>query len=918
METHSSPKTVFCSLICHFSFHVSAFGRCRPAVRGLRVLSGVAMVFGVFQGTNCLAAATPSPSSSSWGAVAVGNTSAPHLVTLTNGTTAITISKLTFTGTNAQDFQVYTNTTTCVPSLQLQPAQSCAANILFKPTASGTRTATLNFFDSATGSPQTVALTGTGTGGTSGTVSISPSPLQFGSVNVGASSTLTATLKNGSSTAITINPPTITGMTADFSNTSNCPSSLGATLSCTINVTFKPTTTGLRTATLTVSGSSPQTVSLSGTGGSTGSNPGAFQIIPKNPVVYENNSLDFAATVNVTWSASCGSIGPTTGTYTAPGSTGNCTVTATDGSNTKVMTTVTVLAGSSSGTLALYPTSAVVYAGNTQVFQAQLSGIPDSHSLTYSKTGGAITNQGVYTAPSTAGSYSVTVKDLSLNTTASAAVTVFSKVAVDFASRSTSLHKVPDHLFGAERMDSMHNTGDLDLVKAGGINYARFYALIPQVFATKTPNWGPLDSNVARISAGGTKIILQVHQTPPWLLPSSSPCSSTPNNAMPTDVNAWGQMAAQYVNHLEDKYPGVVTDYEIWNEPNTQALCVPTADKLSSYMKLYSAAAPLMIAAIKAHPGSTARVGGPATAGFQSSWVNAMLADPVISQNIQFMAYHDYMFGGPQVQAQWDTYNGTITTSGCPSPCGISVYQRTQNTGAGPMATYVYAASRVAAGKQPQGKNLPIYNTEYNLNWFWGKNCCQNDPVYAPVWNGMYVADVLNAVYNGAPNVIGHMVYFAANASGTKSNTNSNFCLIGNWDTNMDCPYPNPSSPQAYPQYFLYQLLGATKYLGLQNGGYMASSISPSTRGNGLVVTAFYTANLDAIVLINPTADPLNGVPVTANNTGIAGASGTLYRIVNGQSIQSSAVSLQLQGGTSYSTTVDIPPYSVQAIAISH
>jgi len=98
----------------------------------------------------------------------------------------------------------------------------------------------------------------------------------------------------------------------------------------------------------------------------------------------------------------------------------------------------------------------------------------------------------------------------------------------------------------------------------------------------------------------------------------------------------------------------------------------------------------------------------------------------------------------------------------------------------------------------------------------------------------------------------------------------------------------------------------------------MASTIQPPTRGNGLVVTAFYTANLDAIVLINPTADDLNNVPVTANNTGIASASGTLYRIVNGQSIQASSVSLQSQGGTSYSTTVDIPAYSVQAIAIGH
>jgi len=561
----------------------------------------------------------------------------------------------------------------------------------------------------------------------------------------------------------------------------------------------------------------------------------------------------------------------------------------------------------------VYPTSAAVYAGTTQVFQAQLSGVPDGHSLTFSVDGvnggngttGTITNQGIYTAPNVAGTHHLTVKDNSLGTTSpTATIVVFSKVTVDFASRSTSLHAVPAHLFGAERMDSLKTTADLDLVKAAGINYARFYAQIPQVFqnGANSPNWGYIDSPIRRISAGGVKIMLQMHQTPNWLLPSGTPCGSdvSPNDAMPKDVNQWAQLAVKFVNHMEDTFPGVVTDYEIWNEPNTGALCVPTADKLTSYLKLYNAAAPLMIAAIKAH-GSSARVGGPATAGFQSTWVNAMLSDPIASQNIGFMAYHDYMFSNVQTGAQWDTYNGTI-----------SVYQRTQNTGAGPMATYQYASKIVAAGKQPQGRNLPIYNTEYDLNWSFSKNCCQNDPIYSPVWNGMYVADVLNSIYgsNGAPNSIGHLVYFAAIA-------HPYFCLVGQINANMDCTYPTlPQTPQPYPQYFLYQLLGSPTYLGLQNGGYMANSISPGTLGNGLVVTAFYTTNLDAIVLVNPTSNSLDDVTVTINNTGLTSPSGTLYQIVNGQSILSSSLSLQSQGGTSYSTTVTIPAYTVKAISI--
>ena len=354
-------------------------------------------------------------------------------------------------------------------------------------------------------------------------------------------------------------------------------------------------------------------------------------------------------------------------------------------------------------------------------------------------------------------------------------------------------------------------------------------------------------------------------------------------------------MAAQYIQHMDTKFKGVVTDYEIWNEPNTTALCASASSRENIYLALYKTAVPLMRAQVKAD-GSSARVGGPATAGLQSAWVNAMLSDSVISQNIDFLSYHIYPFSNVQLGAQWDTYNG-----------GISVLQSTQNSGAGPLDYYLYATRLVAAGKQPQGKNLPIYNTEYNIDWDYAKTCCQNDPTYSPVWNGLFVAGGLNAVYSGAPNVLQQMVYFAATA-------HPYFCLIGQINANMDCTYP--TNPVPYPQYYLYQLFGSPSYLGLQNGGFMAQSIAPGYLGNGIVVTAFYTSNLDAVVLINPTGETLNIVPIVISNSGLTSPSATLYRIENGQSIDSSTLSLKSTGGTSYSTTVSMEPYSVQAVSI--
>jgi hypothetical protein len=96
-------------------------------------------------------------------------------------------------------------------------------------------------------------------------VTLTPSSLTFGNQVVGTtSSSQTLTLTNNQSTALTnisISP------TGDFAETDKCGTSIPANSSCTINVTFTPTTTGTRTGTLTVNDSAgTQTSNLTGTG----------------------------------------------------------------------------------------------------------------------------------------------------------------------------------------------------------------------------------------------------------------------------------------------------------------------------------------------------------------------------------------------------------------------------------------------------------------------------------------------------------------------------------------------------------------------------------------------------------------------------------------------------------------------------
>jgi dienelactone hydrolase len=107
----------------------------------------------------------------------------------------------------------------------------------------------------------------------SGTVKLVPVELQFGIRPVGISSAAqTTTLTNTGSSALTINGVNVTGTNpGDFSlvQANPCGTSVAVGSTCSIGVTFKPTATGGRSASLSISDSStdsPQKVSLLGTG----------------------------------------------------------------------------------------------------------------------------------------------------------------------------------------------------------------------------------------------------------------------------------------------------------------------------------------------------------------------------------------------------------------------------------------------------------------------------------------------------------------------------------------------------------------------------------------------------------------------------------------------------------------------------
>jgi hypothetical protein len=99
------------------------------------------------------------PSSLTFGTVAVGNSSPPQTITVTNVSGAtVTFTSIGVAGLNLADFPI--TSTTCGPALA--GGASCTLGITFRPTATGTRKATLKLFDDGGGSPQTSMLKGTG------------------------------------------------------------------------------------------------------------------------------------------------------------------------------------------------------------------------------------------------------------------------------------------------------------------------------------------------------------------------------------------------------------------------------------------------------------------------------------------------------------------------------------------------------------------------------------------------------------------------------------------------------------------------------------------------------------------------------------------------------------------------------------
>ncbi len=201
-----------------------------------------------------------------FGGQPVSTTSSPTVVTITNvGDGEMLVSNVALAGLHASDFAF----TASAPPIALPPGASTTVSITFAPTAEGQRSASLVITDSAAGNPHSIPLSGTGTAPAFG---ISPTILAFGNQLVGTTTTARQiTITNNGTAQLVISAIDLAGSNPpDFGfSAGTLPLSITTGASVTIDVTFTPSVTGNRSASLRISDNaagSPHSVPLSGTG----------------------------------------------------------------------------------------------------------------------------------------------------------------------------------------------------------------------------------------------------------------------------------------------------------------------------------------------------------------------------------------------------------------------------------------------------------------------------------------------------------------------------------------------------------------------------------------------------------------------------------------------------------------------------
>jgi hypothetical protein len=336
-------------------------------------------------------ALTPSASSISFGSVAVGQSTTKPEVFTNTGSTSVTVSQLTVSGT---DFQLSGVT---LP-FTLDPGKSQAFNVVYSPKAAGTSNGSIavnsNVAMTVTSNARfrahdmqpdstTIPLSGTATGSAAGTLVPNPASVSFGNVQVNSNSSSTVVLHNSGTASVTVSQAAVTG--TGFSITGmSIPATVAAGQSASFSVKFAPTAAGSATGNVAITSDASNAsfnVALSGTGVTPGSLSTGSNIMAFGTVQVGKNQKQTATITNSGGSSVTISSATITGTgFTLSG----------------ITTPLTLTAGQSTTFSVTYAPTTTANASGTVTVASNAAGSP----LTWTLSGSGVTAGSLTASPS--------------------------------------------------------------------------------------------------------------------------------------------------------------------------------------------------------------------------------------------------------------------------------------------------------------------------------------------------------------------------------------------------------------------------------------------------------------------------------------------------------------------------------------
>ncbi len=378
---------------------------------------------------------------------------------------------------------------------------------------------TLPFNASIQGTTTNTSVTWKATRGTITAAGVYTAPATAGADTITATSVADAT-KSASATVTVIaapTTPTVTSVTltpASPSATTGGSVQFAASVQGTVtdkSVTWtaasgsitaaglytSPTTAGTDTVTATSNADNTKSASVAVTIAAPVVN--SVSISPATASILTSGAQQFSATVagtiadkSVTWKASAGTI-TKGGAYTAAATAGTVTITATSNADaTKSASATVTLADPVVNSVTVSPGTSSLSTGDTAQFSAAVSGTNANKSVTWKAALGKITSVGAYTAPTSAGTDTITATSAADTTklgTASVTVSAPAVSSVSISPSSTSVTTGGTLQFSAKVSGSVSDksvtwSAASGTISAGGVYVAPNKAGTDKVTAT--------------------------------------------------------------------------------------------------------------------------------------------------------------------------------------------------------------------------------------------------------------------------------------------------------------------------------------------------------------------------------------------------------------------------------------------------